>query len=69
MEKRQSLQQVILGKLDKLHITHKNKFQMASKFSHSVMYSSFLSHEPQHARPPCPSPTPGVYSNSCPFSQ
>ena len=25
-------------------------------------------HEPQHARPPCPSPTPGVYSNSCPSS-
>ena len=24
--------------------------------------------EPQHARPPCPSPTPGVYSNSCPSS-
>ena len=26
-------------------------------------------YEPQHARPPCPSPTPGVYSNSCPFSR
>ena len=26
-------------------------------------------HRLQHARPPCPSPTPGVYSNSCPFSQ
>ena len=26
-------------------------------------------HEPQHARPPCPSPTPGAYSNSCPLSQ
>ena len=26
-------------------------------------------HEPQHTRPPCPSPTPGVYSNSCPLSQ
>ena len=25
-------------------------------------------HEPQHARPPCPSPTPGVYPNSCPSS-
>ena len=28
----------------------------------------FQPHESQHARPPCPSPTPGVYSNSCPFS-
>ena len=27
------------------------------------------SHESQHARPPCPSPTPGVYSNSCPSSR
>ena len=26
-------------------------------------------HESQHARPPCPSPTPGVHPNSCPFSQ
>ena len=26
-------------------------------------------HEPQHTRPPCPSPTPGVYSNSCPSSR
>ena len=26
-------------------------------------------HELQHARPPCPSPTPGVHSNSCPSSQ
>ena len=26
-------------------------------------------HESQHARPPCPSPTPGIYSNSCPSSQ
>ena len=35
------------------------------QFSHSVMSNSFRPHEPQHARPPCPSPTPGVYSNSC----
>ena len=35
------------------------------QFSHSVMSSSLRSHESQHARPPCPSPTPGVYSNSC----
>ena len=27
----------------------------------------FATHELQHARPPCPSPTPGVYSNSCPL--
>ena len=30
---------------------------------------SFRSHKSQRARPPCPSPIPGVYSNSCPLSQ
>ena len=41
----------------------------AFQFSHSVMSDSLRPHESQHARPPCPSPTPGVYSNSCPLSQ
>ena len=36
------------------------------QFSLSVMSDSLRSHEPQHSRPPCPSPTPGVYPNSCP---
>ena len=40
-----------------------------SQFSHSVMSNSLWTHEVQHARPPCPSPTPGVYSNSCPLSR
>ena len=39
------------------------------QFSHSVMSDSLWHHEPQHTRPPCPSPTPRVYSNSCPLSQ
>ena len=39
------------------------------QFSHSVVSESLQPHESQHARPPCPSPTPGVYSNSCPSSQ
>ena len=30
---------------------------------------SLWPHEPQHHRPPCPSPTPGVYTNSCPLNQ
>ena len=38
-------------------------------FSHSFMPDSLQPHEPQHARPPCPSPTPRAYSNSCPLSQ
>ena len=33
------------------------------------MSDSFWPHEPQHTRPPCPSPAPRVYSNSCPSSQ
>ena len=44
-----------------------NKY-LISQFSHSVVSDSFQSHRLQHARPPCPSPTPGVYSNSCPLS-
>ena len=39
------------------------------QFSHSVMSDSLQPHGLQHARPPCPSPTPGVYSNSCPLSR
>ena len=39
------------------------------QFSRSVMSDSLWPHESQHARPPCPSPTPGVHSNSCPSSQ
>ena len=37
-------------------------------FSHSVVSNSLWPHESQHARPPCPSPTPGVYPNSYPLS-
>ena len=38
------------------------------QFSCSVVSDSLRPHEPQHARPPCPSPTPAVYPNSCPLS-
>ena len=39
------------------------------QFSCSVMSNSLQPHESQHTRPPCPSPSPGVHSNSCPSSQ
>ena len=39
------------------------------QFSRSVMSDSLRPHELQHARPPCPSPTPEVDSNSCPWSR
>ena len=39
------------------------------QFSRSVVSDSLWPHELQHARPPCPSPTPRVHSNPCPSSQ
>ena len=39
------------------------------QFSRSVMSDSLRPHESQHTRPPCPSPTPEVHSDSCPSSQ
>ena len=46
--------------------THK---QFSSvQFSRSVVSDSLRPHESQHARPPCPSPSPGVHSDSCPSS-
>ena len=39
------------------------------QFSHSVVSDSLWPHESQHTRPPCPSPMPGVYPNSCPSSR
>ena len=46
-----------------------NLLQLSSiQFSHQVMANSLRPHGLQHARPPCPSPTHGVYSHSCPLS-
>ena len=39
------------------------------QFIHSVVFDSLQPHEPQHTRPPCPSPTPGVHPNPCPSSR
>ena len=39
------------------------------QFSHSVVSDSLLPHALQRTRPPCTSPTPGVYPNSCPLNQ
>ena len=47
-----------------------NKYQFSSvQFSCSVVSDSLQLHESQHTRPPCPSPTPGIYPNSCPSSR
>ena len=44
-------------------------FSSSVQFSRSVVSDSLRLHELHHARPPCPSPTPGVHSNSCPSSR
>ena len=47
-----------------------NSHQIRSdQISRSVVSDSVQSHESQHTRPPCPSPTPGVHSDSRPLSQ
>ena len=45
------------------------RFISSVQFSSSVVSDSLRPHELQHARPPCPSSTPGVHSNSHPLSQ
>ena len=42
---------------------------LSVQLSHSVMSDSLWPHGLQHTRPPCPSPTPGAYPNSCPLSR
>ena len=42
---------------------------LSVQFSRSVVSNSLWAHESQHARPPCPSPSPGVHSDSRPSSQ
>ena len=50
--------------------TNKKKNQLSSvQFSHSVVSDSFWPYELQHARSRCPSQSPGVHSNSCPWSR
>ena len=56
--------------MDKEVFVHINNGVFRSvQFSRSIVSNSFRPHEEQHIRPPCPSQTPGVYSNSCPSSQ
>ena len=52
-----------------LKLLHNCTHLSSVQFSRSVMSNSLRPHELQHARPPCPSPSPRVHSNSCPLSQ
>ena len=51
------------------NLPHTASVLSSVQFSHPVMSHSLQPHESQHDRPPCPSPTPGVHSNSYPSSQ
>ena len=56
-----------------LNLLSSGSFLVASfssvQFSHSVVSNSLPPHRLRHARPPCPSPTSGVYPDSCPLSR
>ena len=58
----------LTGRFFTTESTGKSNISFSVQFSHSVMSDSLRPQESQHARPPCPSPTPGVHSNSCPSS-
>ena len=66
----------INSRMEKLWFTHRIESRVQKytlicsvQFSRSVVSNSLQPHESQHARPPCPSPTPGVYPNSRPSSR
>ena len=70
------MKDVYMGKswdMEKRNNKHSSIFEIffiiISQFSRSVMFSSLWPHGLQHARLPCPSSTPRVYSDSCPLSQ
>ena len=50
-------------------VQHRESLISSVQFSSSVMSYSLRPHGPQHARPPCLSPTPGACSSSCPLSR
>ena len=68
--KTKSWRQLIFQLLEFYILISKPKYTISSvQFSCSVVSDSSQPHESQHARPPCPSQTPGVHSNSRPLSQ
>ena len=66
----QGSNQCLLRLLHSLMLRSPGNLQVVSvQFSRSVVCDSLDPLELQHTRPPCPSPAPRVYSNSCPLSQ
>ena len=68
-ESRSTSTEWVVGHESSWPLTRLRKVISSVQFSHSVMSNSLRPHESQHTRPPCPSPTPGVHSDSCPLSQ
>ena len=66
VEKRRIIREI---RGNKVKIALDNHQIRSDQISRSVVSDSLWSHESQHARPPCPSPPPGVHSDSCPSSQ
>jgi len=65
-------QQMLLGQQNIICTKKRTTFiwsSSVSQFSHSVTSDTLPPREPKHARPPCPSPTPGVCPNPCPLSR
>ena len=60
---------ILSAALSQHHLFSSVQSLSSVQFSHSVVSDSLRPHESQHARPPCPSPTPRVHSNSHPSSQ
>ena len=75
IKRRLVLERKVMTNLDSIFksrdITLPTKVRLvrSDQINRSVMSDSLRPHESQHARPPCPPPTPGVHSNSCPSSQ
>ena len=65
----QSIPRIIISTGDQREITEEIVHVLSVQFNHSVVSDSLPPHGLQHARPPCPSPIPGVYPNSCPSSR
>ena len=59
----------LIGKCSSLYKYTTSPLSISVQFSHSVVSDSLWPRGLQQARPPCPSPAPGVYTNSCPLSQ
>ena len=68
-EEKQRNKQKTHHKSDPIQSWNKPLNQPSVQFSCSVVSDFLRPHESQHPRPPCPSQTPGVYSNSCPSSR